>query len=652
MNNIKRLFILFILFAISNIQVTATGLLSSKYSLDDLKMILQESNSIGIPKINDRASWEKANQSILKSNYNEAMSLINYVWAPIPATTTLMFVRNGNRDMYESISFEKRKALFTFLLAEIYENKGRFMDQILNGVWSICEESYWGVPAHLSQGHGGAGLPDVNDHYVDLFNAETGCILALLDYIIGDKLDQISKHIRPRIANEINKRIFIPAMSWEHPWMHGKGRNGKRPNNWNPWICSNWLCAALLIEKDHDRKSEMVYKILNILDNFLTPYPEDGGCDEGPAYWSAASASLFDNIELLNRATNNSFAYVYNNEKVRNMGRFIYRAQISEEYFINFADASPKVIPNGFLVWRIGHNINDHNMMSMGAFYRNNIHAENRFQKYRVFFELFSYKEYSSTVPSMPLPENVWLPNIQVLVTRDKAATTEGYFMAVKGGHNAESHNHNDIGNFIVYYDGLPLIIDVGNGVYTAKTFSQKRYEIWSNSSDYHNCPTINGYVQQPGINFNANYIDHKIEKRKSSLKLDISKAYPIEANINYWYRTVTLNKEKCVNIEDQYALKHISEVKNSIMTCWPVEILSKGKLLIKFQSKQGKILPFLIRYNPSIWNVSVEKMEMNNPEDEGIKANWSSHNINRICFASRKLKEKGEYSFSIQRAM
>lgn len=650
MNELKRFLVVIIVFVTLISNTYAEGLLSSKYSLDELKSLLPVSNTLGIPKISDRNAWNEADQNILKTNYDKAMSMMDYVWKPIPATVTLMFVRNGNRDIYESISFEKRKVLFTFLLAEIYENKGRFIDQILDGVWSICEESYWGVPAHLPQGHGGAGLPDVNDHYVDLFNAETACILSLVDYVVGEKLAQISKHIRPRITNEIEKRVFTPAMSWDHPWMRGDAKSGKRPNNWNPWICSNWLCAALLIEKDLDRKSEMVYRILTILDEFLTPYPEDGGCDEGPAYWNAASASLYDNLELLNFATNNSFSYVYDNEKVKNMGRFIYRAQISGDYFLNFADASPKVVPNGSLVWRFGRDIKDNDMMGMGAYYRNNDRSENRFQKFRVFFELFSHKEYARTAPSLPLPVNVWLPDIEVLMARDKAATTDGFFMAVKGGHNAESHNHNDIGNFVVYYDGLPLIIDVGNGVYTAKTFSPRRYEIWSNSSDYHNCPTVNGYVQKPGRNFEAEDLSHDIRKSRTSLKLDISKAYPSETGIDYWYRTVTLNRGKNVTIEDEYSLKHNDELKNSLMTCWPVEILSDGEVLIKYCSEEGNILPFIIRYDSELWNVSVEQVTMDQPEDVGIKENWGNDSIRRICFTARNVKAKGKYNFLISR--
>lgn len=74
------------------------------------------------------------------------------------------------------------------------------------------------------------------------------------------------------------------------------------------------------------------------------------------------------------------------------------------------------------------------------------------------------------------------LPNLQVFAWR-----RGGLYVAAKGGHNGESHNHNDIGNFIVYADGEPEIIDVGNCVYTAKTFGAERYELMNTRSSNHN---------------------------------------------------------------------------------------------------------------------------------------------------------------------
>ena len=76
--------------------------------------------------------------------------------------------------------------------------------------------------------------------------------------------------------------------------------------------------------------------------------------------------------------------------------------------------------------------------------------------------ELFTLGEMADTPAAPPLPRDVWLPETQVMVARAQGGSTAGLYLAAKGGHNAESHNHNDVGHFIVYADGRPVLIDIG----------------------------------------------------------------------------------------------------------------------------------------------------------------------------------------------
>src|SRR5581483_5025075 len=191
-------------------------------------------------------------------------------------------------------------------------------------------------------------------------------------------------------------------------------------------------------------------------------------CDEGPGYWGAAAASLYDNIAMLNLATNNSFNYVCGNEKIKNMARFIYRAQIGPVYFLDFADADPQPGMDADMIYRFGKAINDTSMMYFGAYYRKpKTGRVSSSHFFRNLFALFMQDELQQSPQRLPLPADVWLPGIQVMCARDKQGSTDGLFVAAQGGHNDESHNHNDVGNFIVYYNGLPVLIDVGRGTYT-----------------------------------------------------------------------------------------------------------------------------------------------------------------------------------------
>jgi hypothetical protein len=643
----QLLSVIFIMISIG-LSAQKPNLMSGKYSKEALaKMLIPRDKWTPFPLINDRAGWEKADQLMMKSAVLKAEAYLDYVWPYIPATKSLLIERTGDRNEYQEVSFKKRVVLGTLLLGEIAENKGRFTDQIIDGVWSICEESFWGVPAHLPKTKEISGLMDVTQPFVELFSAETATILGWVDYFLGEKLDAVSPQIRKRIYYETNYRIFQPLMTRHHGFMSAN-ENGRRPNNWNPWICSNWLNSVLLLERDDKKRTDAVSRILIVLDEFLNPYPQDGGCDEGPGYWGAAAASLYDNVTLLNIATQNSFAYVYSDEKFKNMGRFIYRAQISEKYFLNFADASPTPGMAAGMIYRFGKDINDPDMMRFGAYYRDSKGTDiSRTQFFRNFFALFMQEEFGKASAGLPLPADVWLPDLQVMIARDIEGSVNGFFVGAKGGNNDESHNHNDIGNFVVYYNGYPLLIDVGSGTYTRRTFSSQRYDIWSNCSDYHNDPTINGKNQLAGAMYNATNISYKNDKSFAQFTLDIAKSYPGDAGINSYVRTIRLNRNKNVLISDVINLKKAESVTQHFMTCYPSELTNPGELVIHFAPASGKELDFVLKFNPDQFDVTVEKIKLDSMEDKGVKEKWGD-TIHRINFNAKALKVKDRFSFSL----
>ena len=645
---VKVQVLILLFFLVYGVSAQQQNLLSGKYKAGEWRNVLiPQSSWVPFPKPGDRAAWAKADQRMLASILKQAESYQNYDWPYIPATKSLLYERTGDRNEYQSMSFKKRGALGILLLAEVHENKGRFLDAIIDGVWSICEESFWGVPAHLPRSKEISGLMDVSDPFVDLFAAETGTYLAWADYFLGDKLDAVSPQIRKRIYYECNNRLFKPLMTKPHGWMT-KNQNGRAPNNWNPWICSNWLNTVLLLEKDDQRRADMTFRILQVLDEFLNPYPQDGGCDEGPSYWGAAAASLYDNISMLNHATNNAFQYVYEDEKVKNMGKFIYRAQISETYFLNFADADPQPKMSANMIYRYGKDIKDPAMMKFGAYYRQQEDIlSGTFHFFRKLYALFMQGEYEKAEQGLPLPKDVWLPDVQVMAARDDQGTTNGFYVAAKGGHNDESHNHNDIGNYVVYYDGQPVLIDVGRGTYTRKTFSDKRYDIWYNCSDYHNTPTVNGKTQLPGKQFKASEVVHKSAKGYAEFAVDISKAYPEDAEINSWKRTIRLNRGKNVQITDVVNLKKAHELTEHVMTCYPAEVKTPGELVVHYKIKEEKPREFVIRYDPKRLEAVVEKVQLTTMEDQGIIQKWGD-TIYRINFKVIAPKTSDRFHFEI----
>ncbi len=639
-------------------------MLSQKHSEEVVRDILISRDEWRpFPTASTREAWAALPPRVRQTQIVRGEERLNFEWPAVPAVRFLDYARNGNRSRYEALSFGRRTALADLVLAECVEGKGRFLDDITNGLWCICEESFWGVPAHIGVQKAGKGLPDTAEPIVDLFVAETSELLAWTAYLLGSQLNSVSRLIAPRVAREIQSRVLTPLLERDDfGWM---GYSGARVNNWNPWIVSNWLTSNLLMETDGARRVAAVYKAMKTVDNFIDPYPKDGGCDEGPGYWGRAGASLYDCLEWLHSATDGAMD-VYDEPLVQNIGKFIYRVQIADQYFINFADASPVVMPAFAVVYGYGKRIGDESMVALGAWAakQQGVAEKGVTEAFgsmgRALPALFSLREILDTDARLPLPRDVFLDEIEVFVARDQGGSTKGFFVGAKGGHNAESHNHNDIGQVVVYVDGKPVIVDAGVETYTAKTFSSERYAIWTMQSQYHTLPTVNGQMQIPGRVYSEAGIDyhydiaardvsHTASDAKATFTLDIARAYPPEARIDSWVRIVALDRGEGVTITDQYALKAVTaETTLNVLTACAVEDRGDGTLALnEVTLADGRMSGAArLHYDANLFDLAIEDIAL---EDARLQAVWGDA-LRRIALTVKNPEMQGAWTIRVTR--
>ena len=598
-------------------------------------------------KIGERDFWEALPERTRQVQITEAEKFLGQPWPALPATLYLEFARIGNRSNFEEPYFERRERLTDLVLAECMENKGRFVDEIVNGLWAILEESSWVLPAHIGSQKAGVGLPDTGEPIVDLFSAETVGILSWSYYLLGERLDQVSPLIRPRLVKEAHTRVLDPCFQRDDFWW--MAFHTDHINNWNPWCNSNWLTAALLLEKDDKLRTMVVAKILRSLDLFMASYHADGGCDEGPSYWGRAGASLFDCLELLRSASNGKID-IYDQTLIREMGRYIYRVHIDGPYYINFADAPAKLTISGDLVFRYGERIGDKNMTALGAFVEQQRMKSSPLpgrDLSRGLAALAGLGAITKTEGRESYIRDAWLDGIQVMAARSKEGSAEGLYLAAKGGHNNESHNHNDVGNFIVYYNGQPVLIDAGVGTYTRKTFSDQRYEIWTMQSAYHNLPTINGVMQHEGREFAARDVRYHADDSAAELSLDIAGTYPEKAGVRSWKRTVRLERGKVVQLTEDYSLsRREAELTLSLMTPCAVELKAGGRISLTGKSGSGEQYAVELKYDASKLAPKVEKIAL---DDNRLQASWGE-SLNRIVLSAvnqSALKDRWNLSLS-----
>lgn len=595
------------------------------------------------PTAADRVAWQALPAATARQIVNAANARLGKPWDSLPASVFLDFARNGNRTRFEQFHFDRRNRLRAQVLAECVEGQGRFLDDILDGLWLLCEETFWGVSAHIGEQKAGKGLPDVTENIVDLFAAETGNAVAWADYLLAPQLDKISTLLRPRLRYEVDRRLLTPLLTRvDFGWMGTNPKAPSRVNNWNPWIVSNWLACTLLMEPDSARRAASVHKAILTADRFLDAYHPDGGCDEGPSYWSRAGASLFDCLELLHSATAGKLDF-YKMPLVQEIGRYIYRAHIAGNWYTNFADASARVTPDANLVWRYGTRIGDPNMSAHGAWLAAIKPPDQELAAGamgRSIDALFHLKELNAAAVNAkpPLVRDVFLPGTQVFAARMNSGATQGFYVAAQGGHNNESHNHNDVGNFIVFHNGEPVLIDVGVETYTAKTFSAQRYDIWTMQSAWHNTPTVNGVMQSPGRQFEAHAVQSKSDDSAASFELNLERAYPAAAGIKTWRRSITLNRAAAsVQIQDRYQLNKTGPIELNLITTREPRHNGPGQVTLTGG--------FLLTFDPSLEAV----LDDHSSADPRLLPNWGPV-VRRIRLTAAIPNAGGLYTVTIKK--
>ena len=385
---------------------------------------------------------------------------------------------------------------------------------------------------------------------MDLFSAQTGMILSFAAALAGEALARVSGEIVPRIRREIQSRILDPFMETDDFWWMGFKR--KDLCNWTPWIVSNVLYCAVLSPMGPERLGALLERGCGMLDRWLDCVPADGGCDEGAGYWNMAGGAFLDCLELLDRVTEGK-AVFWQEEKIRNILLFPLRAEIGGGgWFLNFADCDARPFISGERLQTAGEKLGLPELTEMGIRLRGTLNDQLSDVPHlscalQLLFHPAGEEKQAETSRIGQGSGSCWLPDLQAGLFRQ-----EGLTLCCKGGHNGESHTHNDVGSFMLYIDGEPEIVDAGNMIYTAKTFSGERYTLWNTRSGYHNVPLIGDAEQQAGAAFRA----REVVPGENGISLDLAEAYPPEAGVLSLRRQLAL-ADGGLRLTDEITLKN-----------------------------------------------------------------------------------------------
>lgn len=588
--------------------------------LSEFKLFSDMDNPIAVP--------EKIDLIIKK-----AEEIVNDEIPFIPLSSYREFKITGNRTNFESKYFARRDMLLYLALAEHFENKGRFKSKLVDTVWAVLEETSWVIHAHAIHNPADpkADVPPVYNetdlHGIDLFSAETGALFATVLLLCREQLDSISPILVERIEYEVKKRIIKPFISHHFGWC---GEYGSKVNNWCPWITENVLFITAIVEENKRIRETVVARAMKYLDNYTTWLPDDGGCDEGPGYWGGACGAYFTALEVIYDMTGGAVD-VFDHPLVKNMCEYIVKFNINGTRYVNFADCDATVKPDAFMIMRMGKRCGLEELLAFGE----NIsrYAEQLIGTRHIYRGLKNlYMErVTDAKPTLAKPF-VWMPGLKAMIARESTDTSHGMFIAMKGGHNKESHNHNDVGHYIIYKNGEPVIIDPGSVRYTRDTFGPKRYTFWAMQSHYHNLPAFDGFGEFPGPE--AASTREECNEDAFTVSLGLEKAYEAAAGVVEYTRCATLSGS-VVTVKENVVLDSEREIDFRLMTHVKPEVIGEGKIALA----NGATLEYDKRLE-----YEMDELDPNGTAD--LEKRWGTPVLFRMHFKIRAKEYNGEFKF------
>ena len=612
---------------------TERNLLRNQADINSLKeMLVLNQQWVTYPDYHDRAGWDFFLGSLKDEYIHRGEKLLDYRWQVVKATDYLAFQRTGNRQVMENPFDANNTAIANLLMAELAEGKGRFVDQLINGVFHSCEMTSWALAAHLIVQPSHSSLPAYDYPVIDLVSGDLGGLLSWTHYFMHDSFDKVNPEISRRLRHELQTRILDPYLNNDSFWWMGRNYNGRMLNNWNPWCNSNALMCFMLLENNRDTLAKAVCLTMDSVDKFLNYIKADGACEEGPSYWGHAAGKTLDYLELLSDITGGKVT-LFREPMIRHMGEYISRSYIGNGWVVNFADASARGDGDAHLIYRFGKAVDSDELKGFAALmYKPSSLLRYGRDLFRTLTSIAIDKELQQTEPKHESRPFTWYPETEFCYL----STKEGLFLAAKGGYNDESHNHNDAGTCSVWINQTPVLIDAGVGTYTRQTFSSERYTIWTMQSNYHNLPMINGIAEKYGKKYKATHV----KAGKNSFSANLATAYPEEAKVKNWIRSYTV-KGRQAQISDSFALEEaIAPNVINFMTWGEIDEPEKGKVHIYVNNVKA-----LLQYDAGKFELVIEPKELDDPRLSKV---WGQK-IYRLSFKAKQQTDKGNYLFTIK---
>jgi Heparinase II/III-like protein len=521
------------------------------------------------PRITDRAAWTAL------TNFLDAPAIVaagqHELQRKLTEVTDEMFLefsRNGNRSHWQDAEFPHRERIAIFTGAEAFENQGRFLPTLEKAIADVCAEKTWVYPAHdagLKNFHGEAITPDLG---------ATGLAaeLAEADYILGDKLSPATRQL---LRENVRRRVLEPFRAMiegrqpETFWIRAE-------MNWNAVCVGNTVFAALALEESRADRAFFAAAGEHCIRNFIRGFGADGYCAEGIGYWNYGFGHFVLLTETLRVATGGKVDLLAD-ERAEAAALFCERAEILPGIFPSISDCNPGTQPERWLKNYVGQRLGLSAAPNLRPLYAKELALS---MAYANAMQTPAVVKTVSVPAENPLRS--YFPAGGVLIARNGEKNSAPFAVCLKGGHNDEPHNHNDVASFSVFAGTNMIVCDPGGEVYTARTFGKHRYESDVLNSFGHAVPVVAGELQRAGRDAHAIIVGTNFTDAADTWTLDYSSAYAVKT-LRQLQRTFVFKRgaEPSLTVTDEVKFSKPQTFETALVTWGDVQQLDAHTLKI-----------------------------------------------------------------------
>lgn len=529
--------------------------------ISEIAAVLPEKPGLRFAHISNRARWDSF--AATEHGRKAIASAVAAMREPIADLSDALYLEYYRPDCRTDTKYGKNKskrarALAALVFGECLENKGRFLPKITEYIESMCDETTWVNPGHNKD----KGAFTGERPRIDLGSMSTSQgiarSIALLEGLIPESTVKRAKDCCEKQIFSLYRRIMKDPGTPYGGWFRGK-------HNWNPACHHGVILTAICLLDSRIERARFLVAAADATRNYLDGVPEDGYCTEGTGYWNYGFGNYLKLGLHLRRETGGKLD-MFADPRVGKLFNFIYSFPIEIGRTPQFTDGAwggganrgtPYILALARQVWP---DVCDSSALDSGIFEGG--------------IEAFILRAFGQEPPrGKPtrdvLPIRSMFPVSQIYVLRkDPAAPGKPFGIGLKGGHNDEAHNHNDVGAYSVFAAGYDIAGDPGCKSYTKDSFGPRRYEEDMRSSYGHSVPYPAGRQQKPGKRFSGEVLFTSFTPGKDVVRLDLAPAYGDVPGLKSLVREFTYDrKEGRISVKDEVEFSSPQEFETPIVT-------------------------------------------------------------------------------------